>query len=81
MRYTERIVRDSNICSGEPVIKGTRIPVKTILVSLADGDTIEAIMKDFPTLKEEDILSVIEKWQRCLVVATDRKIRIKYPER
>jgi len=57
--YKKRIVRDPNICGGQPVIKGTRILLRTILASLAEGDTIDQILKDFPTLTEEDIRAVI----------------------
>ncbi|MBU1678654.1 MAG: DUF433 domain-containing protein [Bacteroidetes bacterium] len=59
MKYKENIVRDPRVCGGEPIIKGTRILVKTILASLAEGDTIEELLNDFPTLKEEDVRSVI----------------------
>lgn len=57
--YQDRIVRDPQICGGEPVIKGTRVPVRTVLASLADGDRTDDILKDFPTLTEEDVRSVI----------------------
>ena len=59
MTYQEHIVRDPQICGGEPVIKGTRVTVRTILASLAEGATIEEILADFPTLKKEDIRAVI----------------------
>lgn len=55
----DRIVRDPHICGGEPVIRRTRVPMRTILASLADGDRIEDILRDFPTLTEEDIRAVI----------------------
>jgi uncharacterized protein (DUF433 family) len=58
-KYQDRIVRDPQICGGEPVIKGTRVTVRTILASLADGDRAEDILKDFPTLNEEDVRAVI----------------------
>jgi uncharacterized protein (DUF433 family) len=57
--YQDRIVRDPQICGGEPVVKGTRVTVRTILASLADGDRTEDILKDFPTLNEEDVRAVI----------------------
>jgi uncharacterized protein (DUF433 family) len=50
--YQARIVRDPKVCGGEPVVKGTRMPVRTILASLADGDSIAAIVKDFPTVTD-----------------------------
>ena len=53
------IVRDPQICGGRPTIRGTRIPLQTILASLADGDSVEAILKDFPTLTKQDVKAVI----------------------
>ncbi len=59
MDYQQYIVRDPQICGGEPVIKGTRVTIRTVLASLAEGATIEEILKDFPTLTEEDVRAVI----------------------
>jgi uncharacterized protein (DUF433 family) len=59
MEYQNFIVRDSQICGGQPVIKGTRVTLRTILASLAEGARIEEILKDFPTLSEEDVRAVI----------------------
>jgi len=59
MDYKKRIIRDPNICGGEPVIKGTRVLLRTILASLAEGDSIEDIINDFPSLTEEDVRAVI----------------------
>lgn len=58
MKYEERIVRDPAICGGEPVIRGTRILLKTILASLAEGDRVEDILSDFPTLSEIDVYAI-----------------------
>ena len=57
--YEERIVRDKGICGGEPLFKGTRVTLRTILASLAEGDSVEEILKDFPSLKPEDIQAAI----------------------
>jgi uncharacterized protein (DUF433 family) len=35
------------------------VPVRTILASLAEGDRTDDILKDFPTLTEEDVRAVI----------------------
>jgi len=59
MDYQQHIVRDPKVCGGEPVIKGTRVTVRTVLASLAEGAKTEEILEDFPTLKEEDIRAVI----------------------
>ena len=50
-RYSDRIVRDPQVCGGQAVFKGTRVTLRTVLASLADGDSIEEILEAFPTLK------------------------------
>lgn len=59
MDYHKYIVRDPKICGGESVIKGTRITIRTILASLAEGSSIQEILADFPTLTEDDVRAVI----------------------
>ncbi|MBW1919625.1 MAG: DUF433 domain-containing protein [Deltaproteobacteria bacterium] len=59
MKYLDYIVRDKNICGGEPVLKGTRVTVRTVLASLAEGATTEEILADFPTLNEDHIRAAI----------------------
>jgi uncharacterized protein (DUF433 family) len=59
LQFDQRIVRDPKICGGEPVFKGTRVTLRTVLASLAAGDTSEAILADFPSLAPEDIQAAI----------------------
>ncbi len=59
MKYEKYIVRDPKICGGDPAIKGTRVTVRTILASLAEGASIEEILADFLTLKERAVRAVI----------------------
>ena len=59
MSYQDHIVRDPQICAGQPVIKGTRVLVRVILGYLAHGETTEAILRDFPSLSEADVRAVI----------------------
>jgi uncharacterized protein (DUF433 family) len=59
MYYDAYIVRDEHICGGEPVVKGTRVTVRTILSSLAEGASIQEILDDFPTLTEQAVRAVI----------------------
>jgi len=59
MNYMGYIVRDPKICGGQPVIKGTRVPIRTILASLAEGATIQQILDDFPTLTEDAVRAVV----------------------
>jgi len=57
--YQARIVRDPQTCGGEPVIKGTRVTLRTVLASLAEGATPEEILADFPSLTAEDLRAVV----------------------
>ena len=54
-----RIVRDPGVCGGDPVFKGTRVTLRTVLASLAAGDSAEDILAAFPTLKAEDVHAAI----------------------
>ena len=58
-RLNGRIVRDREICNGEPVFKGTRVTLRTVLASLAEGDTPDTILTAFPSLTAEDIQAAI----------------------
>lgn len=51
----ERIIWDPKIMSGKPVIRGTRIPVETILRWLGKGATVEELLAEYPTMAREDI--------------------------
>jgi uncharacterized protein (DUF433 family) len=59
LRYQDYIVRDPKICGGRPVIKGTRVPLRTVLASLAQGSTIEELLREFPTLTEDAVWAAI----------------------
>lgn len=50
-----RITIDPEVMSGQPCIRGLRIPVPLILRLLASGKTIFQILQDYPELEEEDI--------------------------
>lgn len=59
MNYQERIIRDPHIVGGEPVLRGTRVTLRSVLASLAEGATTAEILTDFPTLSEEDVRAAI----------------------
>jgi len=57
--YLDRIARDPALCAGQPVIRGTRVLVRVVLGYLAHGETTEHILREFPSLLEEDVRAVI----------------------
>lgn len=56
----ERITVNPTVCHGQAVVKGTRIPVHQIVRMLANNDTIEDLLVEYPTLTREDILAALE---------------------
>lgn len=46
---------DSRIKHGNPVFKGTRVPIYVIVEELADGATLEDIVEGYPTLNIEQV--------------------------
>jgi uncharacterized protein (DUF433 family) len=57
--WKERISIDSKVCHGKPCIKGTRIMVSIILDYLKAGESVEAILKEYPTLSVEDVRAAL----------------------
>lgn len=56
----ERISINPGICHGQACIKGTRIPVYQIVRMLANGDTMDSLLKEYPSLEREDILACLD---------------------
>jgi len=55
----DRITVDPNIMNGKPCIRGMRIQVSLILDALAGGDTIEVLLRGYPTLTRDDIAAAL----------------------
>ncbi len=51
----ERISVDHNIMGGAPCVRGTRIPVATVVGMVAESMTVDEIVADFPQLRSADI--------------------------
>jgi uncharacterized protein (DUF433 family) len=59
MDLHDLILRDPAVCGGEPVFRGTRVTLRTVLASLADGDSVEQIVRSFPTLSVTQVQAAI----------------------
>lgn len=57
--FQKFIERHPQKCAGEPVIQGTRVTVRTVLASLAEGASIEEIVADFPTVSPDAVRAMI----------------------
>ncbi len=59
MDYRAYVVSDPKVSGGQLVFRGTRVPLRTILASLAEGDTFEELLKAFPSLKPEHLQAAV----------------------
>jgi uncharacterized protein (DUF433 family) len=55
-----RITIDPNVCHGQACVKGTRIPVHQIVRMLANGDTVEDLLAEYPSLTREDVMACLD---------------------
>jgi uncharacterized protein (DUF433 family) len=54
-RLLKRITANPEIFGGKPIIRGMRISVELILSLLAQGETRDDILQDYPDLDADDI--------------------------
>jgi uncharacterized protein (DUF433 family) len=64
---TQIISRSPNILSGTPVFAGTRVPVQTIIDYVAGGHSLDEFLDDFPTVRREQALDLLEQIKQQLV--------------
>src|SRR2546429_4995378 len=58
-----RLLLEKKKMSGAPVFAGTRVPVQTIIDYLAGGHPLEEFLEDFPTLRLDQALELLERVQ------------------
>ena len=58
MRF-QRISIDPALMGGQPCIRGLRIPVATVVAMVADGMTVEAILREHPDLEASDVAEAL----------------------
>lgn len=59
VNYDQYFVRDPRVCGGQAVFKGTRVTLRTVLASMADGDSVETILQAFPSLTPDHVRAAI----------------------
>lgn len=61
MKGLSTIVTSSpEILGSTPVFAGTRVPVQNLIDCLEAGDSIDLFLYDFPTVKREQVIAVLE---------------------
>ena len=65
-----RITANPEIFGGKPIVRGMRISVELILSLLAQGESVDAILDDYPELEPDDIRACLA--YAHAIVANDR---------
>jgi uncharacterized protein (DUF433 family) len=58
--WYERISIDPQVCHGQACVKGTRIPVHQVVRMLANGDTVDDLLAEYPSMTHEDIMACLD---------------------
>ncbi|MFN7138269.1 MAG: DUF433 domain-containing protein [Limisphaerales bacterium] len=72
MKGNGPITVDPEIHSGEPVFAGTRVPIKTLFEYIESGLTLGVFLHNFPSVKCEQALEVLEAAASNLLKSVER---------
>ncbi len=71
-----RITADPEIFGGKPIIRGMRISVELILSLMAQGQTVEAILDDYPELEADDVRACLAYAHAAIAVESIDAVRV-----
>ncbi|MFZ1678367.1 MAG: DUF433 domain-containing protein [Saprospiraceae bacterium] len=54
------ITIDPEILGGQPVFKGTRVPIESLFDHLEEGVSLDEFLEDFDTVSKEQAIAVME---------------------
>lgn len=70
-RLAEAVQCSSEVMSGTPVFKGTRVPIQTLIDHLEAGDSLDVFLADFPSVTREQAVEVLELAKDALLADAD----------
>ena len=50
----------SKILGGQPVFRGTRVPIESLFMHLEKGISLDAFLEDFPSVSKAQAIAVLE---------------------
>ena len=65
---------DKDILGGQPVFKGTRVPIETLFMHLEKGISLDEFLADFPTVSKEHAIAVLEIAEKIVTSGNIEKI-------
>ena len=69
MKRHSVVLVDPDILGGTPVFAGTRVPIRNLLDYLEGGESLDAFLEQFPTVKKKQVSSFLEQASEKLVTA------------
>ena len=63
------VMIDPDILGGTPCFAGTRVPVKILFDYLEGGDNLDAFLDEFPSVKREQAVALLEESRQALLAA------------
>lgn len=54
------IMVDPNFLHGTPCFKNSRVPVRTLLDFLEDGDSVDEFLRVYPSIPREQVVAFLE---------------------
>ena len=68
------ITIDPEILGGQPVFKGTRVPIETLFLHLEKGVSLDEFLEDFPTVQREQAVSILSIAEKLLTSKNIEKL-------
>ncbi|AHM60050.1 hypothetical protein D770_08965 [Flammeovirgaceae bacterium 311] len=68
------ISTDAEVLGGQPVFKGTRVPVETLFMHLEQGVSLNEFLEDFPTVTKEQAVAVLELAEKLVTSKNIQKL-------
>jgi uncharacterized protein (DUF433 family) len=59
MNWREYITVDPLVCHGKACIRGTRIMASIVLDNLAAGESVEGILRSYPSLTRDGVMAAV----------------------
>lgn len=76
MKLQEIVLIDPETLGGTPVFVGSRVPIWSLFVHLEKGISLEEFLDDFPTVKREQAVGLLEIIEKTF--SSEKLIRLLY---
>lgn len=62
---------DKEILGGTPVFDGTRVPIRNLFDYLETGETIDAFLTDFPSVRREQLVKLLQYSEQITIRSSE----------